>query len=42
MGDQDRLAIDPQLLFEQYADLNQLQLYSLEGYRGSIIISEQT
>ena len=42
MGDQDRLAIDPQLSFEQYADLSHVQIYSLERYIRSTIISEQT
>ena len=40
MGDQGRLVIDPQLSFEQQADLPRAQIYSLERYIGLTIISE--
>ena len=43
MGDRDdRFAIDPQLSFEQYADLSYAQIYSFERYNGPTSISEQT
>jgi hypothetical protein len=41
MGDQDRLANGPQPSFEQYADLYHEQIYSLERYTESTIISGQ-
>jgi hypothetical protein len=43
MGDRDLLVIVAQLLFEAYTDLYyHRQIYSLERYIGSIIISKRT
>ena len=42
MGDRDRFVVDPQLSFEQCADLFHLQIYLLERYVGPTIISKQT
>ena len=42
MGDRDLLVVNPQLSFEQYADLYHRQIYSLERYVGPTIHSKQT
>lgn len=38
-SDQDRLAIDPMLSLEQQANLSPVQIYSLERYKGLILLS---